>query len=97
MTSMSLMSLKKKNRQKMKKTLLTIAITLGLAFGATAQSDGFFGNWNNADDRDVNDELPSLPDHGLFGNQGAPLGSGLLILTALGAGYAALRKRRDEK
>ena len=80
----------------MKKTLLTIAITLGLAFGASAQSDGFFSNWNNADDRDVNGELPSLPDHGLSGNQDAPLGGGLLVLTALGAGYA-VAKRRDER
>ncbi|MCQ2309555.1 MAG: hypothetical protein MJZ78_06210 [Bacteroidales bacterium] len=78
----------------MKKIVFTLAITLGLAFGASAQSDGFFGNWNNADNRDVNGELPSLPNHGLSDNQNAPLGSGLLILTALGAGYA-LSKRRD--
>ena len=85
-----------KKIEKMKKTLLTIAITLGLAFGASAQSDGFFGNWNNADNRDVNGELPSLPNHGLSDNQDAPLGSGLLILTALGAGYA-VAKRKEEK
>ena len=78
----------------MKKIVFTLAITLGLAFGASAQSDGFFGNWSNADNRDVNGELPSLPNHGLSDNQNAPLGSGLLILTALGAGYA-LSKRRD--
>ena len=84
-----------KKIEKMKKTLLTIAITLGLAFGASAQSDGFFGNWNNADNRDAN-ELPSLPNHGLSDNQDAPLGTGLLILTALGAGYA-VAKRKEEK
>ena len=85
-----------KKIEKMKKTLLTIAITLGLAFGASAQSDGFFGNWNNADNRDANGELPSLPNHGLSDNQSAPLGTGLLILTALGAGYA-VAKRKEEK
>ncbi len=70
-------------------------MTLGLTIGAMAQSDGFFNNWSNSDDRDNDDlELPALPEHGLNGNQSAPLGSGLLILTALGAGYAAL-KRRD--
>lgn len=28
-----------------------------------------------------------------YGDQPAPLGSGLLVLTALGAGYAVLRKK----
>ncbi len=79
----------------MKKILFTIAITLGLATGAMAQSDGFFNNWSDFDNRENDDlELPTLPQHGLNGNQNAPLGGGLLILTALGAGYA-LSKRRD--
>ena len=29
-----------------------------------------------------------------FGSEPAPLGSGLLILTAIGAGYAAVRRKR---
>ena len=79
----------------MKKILLVLAITLGLTTGAMAQSDGFFNNWSDFDNREDNGlELPALPQHGLNGNQDAPLGGGLLILTALGAGYA-LSKRRD--
>ena len=79
----------------MKKTLLAIAIILGFTAGAMAQSDGFFNNWNDLDNREDNGlELPALPNHALSGDQPTPLGSGLLILTALGAGYA-LSKRRD--
>lgn len=81
----------------MKKIFLTIAIILGFTAGAMAQSDGFFNNWKDFDNREDEFEMPSLPAHGLYGDQDAPLGGGLLILTALGAGYAALRKRRDEK
>ena len=82
----------------MKKTLLTIAITLGLTIGATAQSDGFFNSYS-VDDGSRSDEsqdLPTLPQGGQIGDCPAPLGTGLLILTALGAGYA-VAKRRDER
>ena len=79
----------------MKKILLATAVILGLTIGATAQSDGFFNNWSDFDNRDNDLDLPALPsEHGYTGNQSAPLGSGLLVLTALGAGYAAL-KRKD--
>jgi len=81
-----------KKKNKMKKIFLTTAITLCLAFGAMAQNDGFFSDWSNGDSRD-GDVLPTLPEGGMTGNQ-SPVGSGLLILTALGAGYACL-KRRD--
>ena len=77
----------------MKKIVFTLAITLGLAFGASAQSDGFFSDYSMNDGSRSNDDLPELPQGGMTGNQ-SPLGSGLLILTALGAGYA-LSKRRD--
>ena len=76
----------------MKKILLAVALVLALGFGAKAQ-DGFFMDRNEAT-RDGDITMPSVPgQHGLSGDQSAaPLGSGLLILTALGAGYA-LRKR----
>ena len=69
-------------------------MTLCLAAGAMAQDDAFFNNWNDSDNREDGLELPALPNHALSGEQPAPLGGGLLILTALGAGYA-LSKRRD--
>ena len=81
----------------MKKIIFTIVITLGLTAGAMAQTDSFFNNWSDFDNRDNDLDLPALPsEHGFTGNQDTPLGSGLLVLTALGAGYAAL-KRKEER
>lgn len=83
----------------MKKVVLTIAIVLGIGFGASAQSDGFFSERQSA--YRIYDEeeeiLPALPySHNLLEHQPAkavPVGSGLLLLTGMGLGYAALRKR----
>ena len=83
----------------MKKILLAIALVIMMGFGAKAQlglTDAFFNDWAQSDlMRDVT--LISLPgSHGLEVNQSAaPLGSGLLVLTALGAGYAVARRKRD--
>lgn len=85
----------------MKKILFTIAIVLTMALSANAQRDGFFGTWNNDEYRDFGDNnnpgiyVPSGNNPGEYTeNQDAPLGTGLLILTALGAGYAVARKKR---
>ena len=87
----------------MKKIFFAIAIVLMMGIGANAQyfnsgSDNFFNDWNdvsNGLDRDPG-YLPTLPgSHGWNDDVNAPLGSGLLILTALGAGYA-LKKRHEE-
>ncbi|MBQ6083984.1 MAG: hypothetical protein IJK92_06490 [Bacteroidales bacterium] len=86
----------------MKKVLLTLAVVMTFGLCASAQSDGFFKNSKNdgySDRGGVPSDplMPALPG-GSVGehnsDQGAPLGSGLLVLTALGAGYAALRKRK---
>ncbi len=80
----------------MKKIFLAIALVLTLGFGANAQiglTDAFFNDWAQSDlMRDIT--LISLPnEHGLTEDvTGAPLGSGLVILGALGAAYA-LRKK----
>ena len=84
----------------MKKVLLSVALVLALGLGANAQRDNFFNDWedfgNGLDRTSLTiDDLGLPAEHGLIDNQGAPLGSGLLILTALGAGYA-LRKRNEE-
>ena len=81
----------------MKKILFTIAIILTFVLGANAQTDGFFKNGNSSSysNRDGGGDLPNNPSGpagGITGDVNAPLGSGLLILTALGAGYA-LRKK----
>ncbi len=80
----------------MKKIFLAIALVLTLGFGANAQiglTDAFFNDWAQSDlTRDIT--LISLPnEHGLTEDvTGAPIGSGLFILGALGAAYA-LRKK----
>ena len=90
----------------MKKIIFAIAIVLTIGLTANAQGrDGFFSSWNdNYNDRGTigtgsidNITLPGgdLVTGNNYGNdEPAPLGSGLLVLTALGAGYAVYRKKR---
>ena len=81
----------------MKKTIFAIALVMTMGFAANAQNDGFF-RWNDSDNdiyRVGGDSGFALPTaHGSETDSSAPVGSGLLILTALGAGYAVARKRR---
>ena len=93
----------------MKKLVLTIAIVLGMTFGASAQ---YFENGNNNGPRQGGGVFgfgatpdygatngtssPMLPDHGLTNNQDAPLGSGALLLVGFGAAYAMAKKNRKE-
>ena len=85
----------------MKKILFAIALVLTIGLCANAQRggrDGFFNSWSDVDNGLDRDPLamPTLPNsHGNMDDIDAPLGSGLLVLTALGAGYA-LKKRREE-
>ena len=74
-----------------------------MVLGASAQSDGFFKNYRDDVYGDRGGSggdplMPALPGGGVGAyntDQGAPLGSGLLVLTALGAGYAVYRKKRS--
>ncbi|MBO7073800.1 MAG: hypothetical protein J6W12_02675 [Bacteroidales bacterium] len=83
----------------MKKILFTIAIVLTLSFTANAQGrDGFFSNYDNGyGNRATGDalDIQNPQGHGSTENVDTPLGSGLLVLTALGAGYAVYRKKRS--
>lgn len=81
----------------MKKIIFTIAIILTMAFSVSAQ-DGFFRSDNSGQRTDT--PIPGVDEplvpHGSFGigdQDAAPLGSGLLVLTALGAGYLMRKKR----
>ena len=87
----------------MKKILFTIAIVIMLVCGAKAQSDGFFrGGDSGYSGRDgegsgISGTTPNLVGGGVGLHNtdqpgGAPLGSGLLVLTVLGAGYAVSRR-----
>lgn len=95
-----------KNRKtKMKILLLGVAVAAMLLMPVTtlAQSDGFFRGGDNYMNRDGG-PFGDIVNQG-FGDDGgntvtnqsfgeAPVGSGLLILTAIGAGYAVLKKKK---
>ena len=83
----------------MKKSLLTIAILLGLSLGAFAQGGLFgFGSTRESESyssRENNGSLMNLPDtHGDTNDHAAPLGSGALLLIAFGAAYALKRRKK---
>lgn len=83
----------------MKKILLAIVMTMMFGFAASAQSDCFFKT-DNKIYREISDgtsdPLLSMPVyHGSEANEEIPLGSGLLVLTALGAGYNFYRKKHS--
>lgn len=83
----------------MKKIIFAIAIVLTLGLTANAQqNDSFIHNdWDennrNWDSGTLGIIMPAL-GIGDTSNSQAPLGTGLLVLTALGAGYAVARKKR---
>lgn len=82
----------------MKKILFTIALVMTMAFCANAQRDGFFGDWQY-EERTMSDvenglALPNTAIGSHLNSNAAPLGSGLLILTALGGCYVLIRKKQ---
>ena len=87
----------------MKKILVAIALVMVISFGAKAQggyNDGFFhsNDWEELNSTSIRtgDFIPALPGlHGIDGDFYAPMGSGLLILGALGAGYAVARRKKN--
>ena len=86
----------------MKKLALTIAIVLGLGFGAFAQHFNHQGGMfqRGAEPRERGGEIYApllLPEHGVTDNQSAvPVGSGIAVVTALGAAYLVGKKRKKE-
>ncbi len=90
----------------MKKLVLTIAVVLGMTFGASAQhlgdnepqaQRGLFGRGNAPQYEGTNADSPMLPHHGESTNQNAntPLGSGALLLIGFGTAYAASKRRKE--
>lgn len=80
----------------MKKVLFAVALvmTLGLSASAQYNGDSFFKDWGENDRLIGNDAgfvLPTAHGWGVDAPS-TPLGGGLLILTALGAGYALKKK-----
>ena len=85
----------------MKKTLITIAIVLGIALGASAQDKGLFGLGPQRGGEDYayttrEEPMINLPgSHGSDGDVTAPLGGGALLLIGFGAAYA-MKKRKEQ-
>ncbi|MBO7073916.1 MAG: hypothetical protein J6W12_03300 [Bacteroidales bacterium] len=83
----------------MKKILLITAfLTFGLcSYAQSNRNDNFFNTFEdvgNGLDKPIN-ENPIMPGgHGNGGDINLPLGTGLLILTALGGGYAITRRKQ---
>ena len=82
----------------MKKLALTIAIVLGLSMTTFADGGGLFqrGTEPERDGLYKGNGMPGLPGHDLNENQDAPLGTGIVLLTALGAAYLVGKKRNQE-
>ena len=87
----------------MKKILLALALVLIVGLGANAQRDSYFNDWKDVGNgldqfNDFDNGLtrdPVFPGHN-GGDTPAPLGSGLLVITALGAGYMVARRKREK-
>ena len=85
----------------MKKLALTIAIVLGLSMTTFADPNGggMFHRGSDIGNEATREITPLLPgSHGLPSNQNAdtPIGSGIALLTALGAAYLVGKKRRED-
>ena len=82
----------------MKKILFAIALTITLGLTASAQSyTDSFVDWTDSDVNRTDIEWAIILPTTHFTNtdqNGAPLGSGLLVLTALGAGYVVNKRHR---
>ena len=85
----------------MKKIALTIAIVLGLGLTTFADPNGGGMFQRGASEEQTRQNTgvfssPVLPAHGQTGNQNAPLGTGIAVLTALGAAYLVGKKRKED-
>ena len=85
----------------MKKILFAIAFVIMMTVGANAQFDSFVINDNFWDEyRIIGGGLPQIPYDDTIGVLSGdipapvPVGSGLLVLTVLGAGYAVAKKKK---
>ena len=88
----------------MKKLVIAIAIVLGMGMGVYAQEGanneerGLFGMGATFDRGEGDDrgEFPALPGFGETTDQDGPIGSGIAVLTALGAAYLVGKRRKED-
>jgi len=84
----------------MKKLALTIGIVLMMGLGASAQTS-LLGKESSYDESyrdggDVSTPIILPGSHGDEGDADAPLGTGIAVLTTLGAAYLVGKRRREE-
>ena len=85
----------------MKKLILATAIVLGLGLTTFAgpMGGGVFGRGETSEQGSDCDGIfngPRLPNHGSGTNRPAPIGSGIAVLTALGAAYLIGKRRKED-
>jgi hypothetical protein len=96
----------------MKKLTLTIAIVLGMAYGAMAQmgGGGLFERGIVSDEEFYGAQtgyfstlrgssgtlMPGLPGHNSGNHENAPVGSGMALLIGLGGAYLVAKKRKED-
>lgn len=85
----------KTKRNKIRKAMLTMAVGLMISLTATAQVF-MLGDDKNRQGTDVNGEYSNVINHGSPNDQTnfVPMGSGSLLLAALGCAYLIGKKRR---
>lgn len=77
-----------------RKLILTLALMACIGGLSAQQKDGFFSSYNQDETRDTNISASGTQ---IYNTQDVPLGSGLVAMTLLGAGYAVMRNRRKEE
>lgn len=83
----------------MKKILITLALVMSLSLiscAATQDGGGMFRRGEQPVEETRGGGFPGLPGHGQEGNQSAPVGSGLAILTTLGGAYLIGKRNNKE-
>ena len=86
----------------MKKLALTLAVVLGLSMTTFAEGGGLFQRGGEPEGNEMYTRgggFPGTPGHGESTNQDGnetPLGTGIVVLTALGAAYLVGKKRNEE-
>ena len=94
-------------RQKTKKLVLALVVVLAWPVGATAQgmfqrgvSDENYYDFNGTEKQNSMLNRSDVQTNGIIDNQTfgqSPMGSGIVILLAAGAGYATLKRRKEDE